>query len=610
MAEETFHHLETFLQTLADPSETIRPSLSANTGAEEQVADWLADLAGPALSAEQALEWRERLGEGGMGQVFAAVQKGLDRSVAVKSLKEEHRRHPGAMRRLLREARITGQLAHPNILTVHALALDADGVPHVVLERIDGVEWGKLLSDPHALREAGGHGDPLRFHLGVLIDVCNALAYAHDRGVVHRDVKPDNVMVGSFGEVYLLDWGIAVELDGDTPKMAGTPRYMAPEMLLGQAITPRTDVYLLGAVLYELLAGHAPHQGADSETLSNSIARFVPELPDAPAELAHLCRRAMAVDPARRCGSAAEFRHALTAFLDHRGSAFVAARATEQADELEALLGADELDVQAISACYAAARFGYLQALEDWPDNQPAQQSLTALRTRMVRFHLDQGDDRAAWVVLGEMPVPPPQLVSEAEDTAQARLAEATRLRALEADQDPSRGQRTRVFLGAVLGVFWTVTPWTAHYWPWWATYDGLLAIALLIGVLTAGLAFWARDSMSKSVINRTFVRQSLAVPVGMVVLQVGCRILGLPSEQCAALHLLLFSTMMTMAASIQAPLLLPAIGYAVAFVIAAMHPEYTVALLSASNLLLTATFLLGWLPGLEEQGVFKKKEP
>jgi len=195
------------------------------------------------------------LGEGGMGRVLLAEQRSLRREVALKTLKD-----PAAetvyVDALVREGVVTGHLEHPNITPVHQLGVDASGRPVLVMKRISGVAWSRLLADPE--HQAWGTlgakpDDRLRAHVEILLQVANALALAHSRGVLHRDVKPDNVMIGEFGEVYLVDWGVALELPGDAgPRhLVGTPQFLAPEMLDAQLpLGPGTDVYLLGATLH------------------------------------------------------------------------------------------------------------------------------------------------------------------------------------------------------------------------------------------------------------------------------------------------------------------------------------------------------------------------
>jgi len=257
-AETLAQHTQSFV---AAPRLTIRPTADPVEGDLEALR-WLDELR--ERGGEERLRPGALLGAGGMGMVRAALQESLGREVAVKALRSEGAT-PHKMLRLLREAWVTGALEHPNIIPVHALHLDESGAPQVVLKKIEGRPWSDFLAEPELLP---GDGDPLGWHLGVLRSVCNALAFAHSRGIVHRDVKPENVMVGAFGEVYLADWGIALAFDEsasprvprarENEMLAGTPCYMAPEMARGAPADPRTDVYLLGATLFEVLAGKRP----------------------------------------------------------------------------------------------------------------------------------------------------------------------------------------------------------------------------------------------------------------------------------------------------------------------------------------------------------------
>ena len=190
-----------------------------------------------------------RLGEGGMSVVELARQNALNREVAVKSPKDAKSRKATA---LLHEAYVTGRLEHPHIVPIYMLGTDGAGKPHIVMKRIDGQSWQDILvaADRHA-------PDFLPRQLQTFLQVCTAVRFAHDRGIVHRDIKPENVMIGEFGEVYLMDWGLAVRLSADDPVLpapkevaglSGTPALMAPEMTENDAanVDRRTDVFLLG----------------------------------------------------------------------------------------------------------------------------------------------------------------------------------------------------------------------------------------------------------------------------------------------------------------------------------------------------------------------------
>ncbi len=212
------------------------------------------------------------LGAGGMGVVHAGIQTALQRQVAVKrTLHREAGAGDEAFLAFLREAWISAKLEHPNIIPVHALCSDR-GDPQLVMKRVEGVAWRALLDDD-ALASEHGMRDRLAFHLAILGRVCRAVHFAHSRGIVHLDLKPDNVMVGRHGEVYLLDWGVAASFHEDAdpwvPRtvdirtVMGTPAYLSPEQAaaLGGLIGPRTDVFLLGALIHRIVMGRPPHRG-------------------------------------------------------------------------------------------------------------------------------------------------------------------------------------------------------------------------------------------------------------------------------------------------------------------------------------------------------------
>jgi eukaryotic-like serine/threonine-protein kinase len=225
------------------------------------------------------------IGEGGMAVVRIAKQTSLGREVAVKVLREDAA--DSASPRMLREAWITGTLEHPNIVPVHDLGVDGDGRPMLVLKRIEGRPWSELIGKRDEIRARFGM-DALEWNLQQLVHVCHAVAFAHSRGIVHRDLKPANIMIGGFGEVYVLDWGIAVSLIDDGTgrlplasqcnELAGTLAYMAPEMLGPGPIAEQTDVYLLGAMLYEIVAGTPPHMRESVSATLESIMRSKPVL--------------------------------------------------------------------------------------------------------------------------------------------------------------------------------------------------------------------------------------------------------------------------------------------------------------------------------------------
>jgi eukaryotic-like serine/threonine-protein kinase len=341
---------------------------------------------------DRDLEVLGLLGEGGMGRVFLARQHSLDREVAIKTLRRSASDKERAA--LLSEGAITGHLEHPTIIPVHALGIDSEGEPVLVMKRVEGVEWSELVDKPDHPAWGDDPRDRLTAHLEILMQVCNAVEFAHEKQILHRDIKPQNVLIGRHGEVYLGDWGLAVRLDRDwePQPLCGTPAYMAPEMVVGGVVDPRTDVYLLGATLHHLLTG-APRNGGSrpSEALLDAM-RSAPFAypPSVPEELAELCNRATACDPNDRPAGARELKQGIADYLAHRSAIALGRSAVERVGKLRRLVGEGALGDAAvqeeIDRLAVEARFGLTQARAEWRDNPAAVaaeaelESLLALR--------------------------------------------------------------------------------------------------------------------------------------------------------------------------------------------------------------------------------------
>jgi hypothetical protein len=238
-----------------------------------------------------------RLGAGGMSVVWRAHDDVLDREIAIKVLSPELAADPQLLHRIQIEARSAARLRHPNVVEVHDYGETEDSLPYVVMELVDGRSLADLLS-------AGAL--PWRVAVLVCAQVAAALAAAHDRGIVHRDVKPSNVMVTA-GGVKLVDFGISAtagEADLIGGEVIGTPAYLAPERLRGGPVRPATDVYALGLLLYLALAGRLPWE-ASTTTQMLTAHRYLepaglPPVRELPPEVADLCRRCLAKDPGDR----------------------------------------------------------------------------------------------------------------------------------------------------------------------------------------------------------------------------------------------------------------------------------------------------------------------
>ena len=253
------------------------------------------------------------LGRGGMARVVAARDLRLHRAVAIKLLPADPSTDPASRQRFIREARSAASFSHPHAVGVFD-AGDADGVLYLVMELVDGPSLAAVLAGRHQLE--------IDEAVRVADQVLQALGAAHRAGIVHRDVKPGNVLITSDGAAKLADFGIAKRLDDlagkvtATGQFIGTPTYLAPEQVAGQPATAATDLYSTGVLLFEMLAGGPPFDAGNP--MATAIAHRdapVPDVrarrPDVPTKVAETVRRAMAKDPAARFDSAEEMRAAL-----------------------------------------------------------------------------------------------------------------------------------------------------------------------------------------------------------------------------------------------------------------------------------------------------------
>ena len=615
---------EDFAQTIAqNPNSTIEPAQRASSDMQGRRA-----LEGLGAQREErgitsGLDIERTIGEGGMGIVRLATQRSLGRQVAVKTLRPDVKSEAATLR-LLREAWVTGTLEHPNIVPVYDLGLDETGSPIIVLKRIEGVEWGQVMHDAAVAKERYGAADLLEHNLRILVQLCNAVSLAHARGVLHRDLKPENVMIGSFGEVYLVDWGIAVSLRPDPlgrlplaaeqSEMAGTPCYMAPEMLgaLG-ALSERTDVYLLGAILHEILARKPPHTGTFKQIVGSILMSTFVYDDSAPRELAEIAQRAMRREPAARFASAEELRLRLEWYLRHRGSLAISAEASRRLEDMVALVGSgqgsdDESVHDRLYHLFAECRFGFRQALKESPDNETARLGLRRAIETVVRFELDRGAAEAAAGVLAELHDPPSELVTRVNEALAARVAEKqkmARLEHMDAQHDPMTGRRTRVTATTILGIMWTVSPQIvgrleARYpgytdWQMYAWTVGVIAIGILV-------VLWGRESLTKTVVNRRILATGMMAFAAQLTLQVGGHVLGMPRPTIEILHMLVWGTSLVLAASVE-PRFWSSVGaFYLAFIVACRWPDHRWDMMSLSTAVLVVNFLRAWWRPLEDR--------
>jgi hypothetical protein len=450
----------------------------------------------------------DELGRGGMGLVRTATQASLGRDVAVKTPLGAQ----SAIEALLREAWISGLLEHPNVVPVYALYRHGTA-PMMVMRRVEGHEW--------SLTERGP--DQLEPRLRTLVQVCHAVHFAHTRGIVHLDLKPNNIMLGSYGEIYLLDWGIAVCIREDLPSflprardvnaLRGTPAYMSPELAEGdgRAIDARTDVYLLGAILHEILTGEPPHVAPTLLATLTSAYLSQPRTYAAgvPQELAAIANRALSRRPDDRFGSAAQLREALEDYLVHADSLGLQAAAQSRLERIAAREEGDHGSVD-VDRLAAEAEFGFRQALHVWPENVAARVALQSLIERLIERDLAEQRWQVAERRLADLPEPRPELAREVQRLRAASATTAVELERLRHDADlgTSAVQRSGMaYLGALLWCAALVALGQLDHWGLVvATHWHMLVVTLGGTLIFATMVHRNRRELFVNAINRNAV--------------------------------------------------------------------------------------------------------
>jgi len=288
----------------------------------------------------------KELGRGGMGAVFATVDQDIRRKVAMKVILPHAQTSVPHIKRFLEEAQVTGQLEHPNIVPVHDIGIDEESQIYFTMQMVRGEDLESIINKI----SKGDEQYRQKYSLGTLIQnfmkICEGVGYAHSKGVLHRDIKPENVMVGSFGEVMVMDWGLAKVLgrddiqtkDGSEPspdtassyvtmegQVMGTPSYMSPEQAMGKIseLDERSDIFSLGGILYKILTGEAPYKGKNAREALEKAKKRMLQAPDlrkpatqVPPELNAICMKAMARDKEDRYPDAMALKNDLQLYLD------------------------------------------------------------------------------------------------------------------------------------------------------------------------------------------------------------------------------------------------------------------------------------------------------
>ena len=567
-------------------------------------------------SAEQPeLELGGILGKGGMGIVRVAKQSSLARDVAVKSLhasnegtKDDRRE---ATLKLMQEAWAMGLLEHPNIVPVHLLGRDRDGKPILVMKRIEGVAWRDVIAGEAEMPSGFQGSDPLVWHIEILLQVCNAMQFAHTKGLLHRDLKPENVMIGEFGEVYVMDWGLAVRLREDVPTnlplardtkgIAGTPAYMAPEMTkgVGRWLTEATDLYLLGTCLHEAITGMPRHIGHNIFQLlaSSHLSEPYDYEDKIPRELADILNKAMHVEPESRFESVEAFRKALVEFLQHKNSVEIGREATARLQELQEItsspVSVQEKNTLQIHELYGQCRFGFQEALRSWPQNTDAQEGLQSTLEIMAEYSIRQGEYLAASALVAQLPRENEALqkkLAELKDKMDSEAARNQQLQKIAENLNLRVGSKTRSILISLIGVCWCVfffvMGWLSrngYYEP--SNFDYVFANISIAALLGLGV-FFGRRVLFQNAANRSLVRLVYLAFACFILLGITGQVLGFSGRDSYIIALLiicLITGMMTIFLDwrlVGAPLV-----FFLALVASLIRPDYSYEFQGAADL-------------------------
>lgn len=388
----------------------------------------------PGDTADESADYQliDVIGEGGVGIVYAARQPSVDRTVAVKMLRPDLAVEWGQRQKFLAEAVVTGDLDHPNIVPIHELGHRDDGALFYSMKRVSGTPWSDVV-----------HRKSREENLDILMKVADAIAFAHSRGVVHRDLKPENVMLGEFGEVMVMDWGIAMPTvrfhrqDSlmQSGELGGTPAYMAPELATGpvEKIGAPADVYLLGGILYEIITGLTPHTGEDVMDCVEAAAANEIQSTEHSGELVNIALRAMATEPEDRYATVQEFQSAIREYLSHTESIALSTRAEE---DLE--LAGKSGDYQD----YARSLFAFQESFALWDGNHRAAMGISAAKVAYAKCAHDKGDYDLGVSLLDE------------DDPTHQRLLDKLRASQKERDARQQRLKNMRRTLGITAAAF------------------------------------------------------------------------------------------------------------------------------------------------------------
>lgn len=509
--------------------------------------------------AEDFLVVGDTIAKGGMSSILSAEQTSVDRKVVVK-IPSDMEKNNEARNFMLREARITAKLEHPHIIPVYDIATDKNKVPMIVMRHVQGETWQEWIRKPDKISRAFGAMNTLQWNLKILVQVAKAVEFAHSKGVVHRDIKPGNVLIGAQGEAYLFDWGIAFESkaseDEQNIGIAGTPAYIAPEMLDGNSkrIGPHTDVFLLGAVLYEMMAGYAPFQ-ADTLVEAIDLARrgdpsFDLDYPD---ELVEICKNALRPKIENRTPNVKTFIKQLEAFFEHLHSITLETMASGATEKLRTKLDFVNLDNEKekteVYRLFEECKFGFSNSLSLWSENRNAAQGLNSVVSRMIKAELQHGDPDAAATILASTQIEFPKLSEQVRAARiSARKKTEAQGQAFETNKKQSSGlylkARQWIFFGIMLSL--ALMPAVIGVRDHWGYIKS--STVYLVGLLLFGI--YSRDAFFASMYNRRSAACLVGALLTKIIISIAALKFGVAESAVASHHMLMMMVVVTIVAS------------------------------------------------------------
>ena len=363
------------------------------------------------------------LGKGGMGLVYLATQNSVKRSVALKVIRQD-KQSDSFIKQFFYEAEITAGLEHPNITPVYELGRTKEGVCFYSMKYIQGNPWEKKIRD-----------NSIDENLEIFDKLCDAIAFAHSKGILHMDIKPDNVQLGEFGEVYAVDWGVASDLKRpDSIRCAGTWQWISPEVARGDKskIGKGSDIYLLGGILFQIVTGHHPRLPKDASekmghaALAKSAQNNLIQPTDCKDPMVAVALRALESDPKDRYAKVDDLQTAIHAIQKERANI----KSSQELTQKSIVLGSEAIE-QGDYDRFNRSLFGLKDAIELWDENPDATTELNKVRLAYGQCAFDKGDYDLAIQTLDRSEAQEDELYQKAELAQTAVKLRAQRFRLL-----------------------------------------------------------------------------------------------------------------------------------------------------------------------------------